>query len=295
MAGLLDAVARLDEEDVRAALKTGVGQLELDCALAHLCWYQKLGEWGRRKSLADLVLAAGANVNGVYRDGYGPVVLGACECLEFSGLRYLVERGADVKFAPVMTKYGMTSPVVTVLSDYTRGRQAEKQMVLDYLLAQGAWHVDDAFLAIHRGSTRRLGELLKKDPALPHRKFESTPYVDLPGTTLLHTACDQGEVECVELLIERGADVNARGAAGETPVWYAVGSWRGGNHPVLHLLSSRFADRVDWAVRTKEGRTLFDRLDAEAKVEWKGITPEGYERENELLMKMGVPSGEGQG
>ena len=36
--------------------------------------------------------------------------------------------------------------------------------------------------------------------------------------TVLHYACDQGQLEVVKLLLEKGADVNAKNEEGETPL-----------------------------------------------------------------------------
>ena len=46
----------------------------------------------------------------------------------------------------------------------------------------------------------------------------------MPGSNLtaLHFACGSGSFECVGLLIENGADMNARDHDGMTPLWYTV-------------------------------------------------------------------------
>ena len=51
--------------------------------------------------------------------------------------------------------------------------------------------------------------------------------------TPLHTVCSWGEIEPVKLLIDEGADVNARGDKGATPIFNAV---IGGNLDVVRLL-----------------------------------------------------------
>ncbi len=67
------------------------------------------------------------------------------------------------------------------------------------------------------GDTVRVGELLDADPSLTNAADES-------GRTLLHEAASRSKLELVELLISRGADVNARTNDGRTPLHYAAGT-----------------------------------------------------------------------
>lgn len=63
------------------------------------------------------------------------------------------------------------------------------------------------------------------------------------GRTLLMIACRQGGLPQVELLIERGADVNARSPAGTTPIMYAkTAAFANGSTAILSLLLRRGAD-----------------------------------------------------
>ena len=53
----------------------------------------------------------------------------------------------------------------------------------------------------------------------PSVKFDhSTSYLDNPGSTLLHLACQNGDMAMVELLIQYGAHVNAVDSLGQTPL-----------------------------------------------------------------------------
>jgi len=59
------------------------------------------------------------------------------------------------------------------------------------------------------------------------------------GLTALHLAATMGHEDMVELLIERGADVNGRDASGSTPLHHAAA---GGNKAVVELLLAKGAD-----------------------------------------------------
>ena len=69
--------------------------------------------------------------------------------------------------------------------------------------------------AVNRGDVATVTRLLDEDPhAINARnELENQP---------LHDACWAKHPEVVRLLIRRGADVNARGDFGETPLHYAV-------------------------------------------------------------------------
>jgi ankyrin repeat protein len=88
----------------------------------------------------------------------------------------------------------------------------------------------------------------------------------LRGATLLHVAAEYGLFEASHLLLDRGADVNARadtdanGVGGQTPIFHALTHFKGVNPDVAQLLIARGADL-----------TIPDRV------------PGHYERSGELL------------
>ena len=111
---------------------------------------------------------------------------------------------------------------------------------------------------------RESAEQGKMDKVL--RELEAGTPVDCTsyssGRSALHLASGGGHVEIVKLLIERGANVEAKDAAGETPLHVAVAKGRAAC--VAELLRSG-ADA--WAhknaqgkVRRGKSRTLFSRL-----------------------------------
>ena len=69
--------------------------------------------------------------------------------------------------------------------------------------------------AAETGDVLAANRLLDSNPSMIHRRVRE-------GDQPLHFACWQKHLPMVELLLSRGADVNARGDFGKTPLHYAV-------------------------------------------------------------------------
>jgi peptide-methionine (S)-S-oxide reductase len=224
----------------------GFTQHDLDLALARAV----MGIPGKL-AIAELLIEHGADPDGQYGSNYGPIVLVTGECLNPAGLEFLIRHGCDVTWAPIESKYGKTSPMIATLGAYARGENEDKHRCIDILLQHGApvpEEVTPEMLAIHRGDAKTLGELIDRDPELVHRRYPAMPYgnVKLAGGTLLHLAVEFGELACVDLLLSRSANINARslvvdGLGGQTPIFHAVATLLGKGIPVLEHL--RRADR----------------------------------------------------
>ena len=77
----------------------------------------------------------------------------------------------------------------------------------------------DVFDAAAVGRTRGLEELVEADPALVHTRLAD-------GSTPLHLAARFDQRDAAELLLEYGADIDARDGDGRTPAEVAAGNTR---------------------------------------------------------------------
>jgi hypothetical protein len=149
-----------------------------------------------------------------------------------------------------------------VIASYARSPQ-QLGTCIDILLdAGGATKYDaPAVLQLLRGRLDNLAELIDADPALVLRRFSELDCGQtggrsllLQGGTLLHVAAEYGHTAAVALLLDRGADINARatvdetGVGGQTAMFHAVTQFDDGGLPVTQLLVERGADL---AVRVK--------------------------------------------
>lgn len=210
---IIEAVAGLGARDYQHAFERALLQGRIDCA-----------RW---------LLQHGARLT-------PGIVMGSCETLKPSGLRFLAELGA----AFTDERGNRLAPMALALETYTRN-PAGKHEVLALFAQQGYDLPDTPIMAFHCGRIDRLEKHLDRDPTLIERRFRyrqiyppalgcaddgrsgmhGTP---LDGTTLLHLAIDFGEQEIFDLLLTRGADVNARalvdadGFGGHTPLFNAV-------------------------------------------------------------------------
>ncbi|MGH9735462.1 MAG: ankyrin repeat domain-containing protein [Candidatus Acidiferrales bacterium] len=151
-------------------------------------------------------------------------VMGPCETLCASGLKFLLELGAELSDGGG----NRLAPVALVLQTYARWPEG-KHRCLEIMAEQRIALPDTPAMAVHRGRIDLLEKHLRSDPQLfartlsheeiyppelgcgPDKSFglHGTP---LDGATLLHICVDFDEIEIARWMIGRGADVNARAA-----------------------------------------------------------------------------------
>jgi ankyrin repeat protein len=208
---------------------------------------------GDRIPMMELLVRHGANVNAEWH-GYFPIIFAACETVDGTALKWLINQGANPNCADPERKYPGTA------LDYVIGsywRSAELIACIDLLLEAGGVTKYDvpSVLDILCGRLDSLVERLDADPELLNRRFPELDFGStaarrllLRGTTLLHVAAEYGNVGATRSLLDRGADVNApanvdeSGVGGQTPIFHAATQFNDWGFPVMELLLERGAD-----------------------------------------------------
>jgi len=212
-----------------------------------------------RIPMMELLVSHGADVNALWH-GHFPIIFAPCESMDPAALKWLLDHGAN----PNCRDHGYEisghpypgTALDYLIAGYARSMERLSACIDLLLQAGGETRYDTpAVLALLRGRLDILAELIDAEPGLVNKRFSELDCGQtggrsllLQGGTLLHVAAEYGNVAATALLLDRGADVNARatvdeaGIGGQTAIFHAV--TQSDNHGLLvtQLLVERGAD-----------------------------------------------------
>jgi ankyrin repeat protein len=212
-----------------------------------------------RIPMMELLVSHGADVNALWH-GHFPIIFAPCESMDPAALKWLLDHGAnpncrDHGYEISGHQYPGTA-LDYLIAGYVRSPERLRACIDMLLEAGGETRYDTpAVLALLRGRLDDLAELIDAEPGLLNQRFSELNCGQtggrcllLQGGTLLHVAAEYGNITAAALLLDRGADVNARatvdehGIGGQTAIFHAVTQSGDDGLPVTRLLVERGAD-----------------------------------------------------
>jgi hypothetical protein len=213
---------------------------------------------GSRVPMMELLVSHGADVNALWH-GFFPILFAPCESWDPTALGWLLDHGADPNppERPGNTDDAYAGTALDyLLGSYARGPQRLSACIDRLLAAGGTTRYDEpAVLDLLRGRLGDLAARIDADRGLVERRWPALDCgmtggrrLTLRGATLLHVAAEYGRPDAAALLLDRGADVDARadvdgaGASGQTALFHAVSQFGDAGLPAARLLLDRGAD-----------------------------------------------------
>ncbi|MGZ6316652.1 MAG: ankyrin repeat domain-containing protein [Anaerolineales bacterium] len=212
-----------------------------------------------RIPMMELLVSHGANVNALWH-GHFPIIFAPCESLDPVALKWLLDHGAnpnvrDHAFEMSGHPYPGTA-LDYLIAGYVRSQERLSACIEILLKAGGQTKYDHpAVLNLLRGRLDEVEDLIETNPALVNRRFPELDFgmsggrcLTLKGGTLLHMAAEYGNLAAAALLIDHGANVNARamvddaGVGGQTAIFHAASQFNDFGLSVVELLVYRGAD-----------------------------------------------------
>jgi ankyrin repeat protein len=214
---------------------------------------------GHRIPMMELLVARGADVNAMWHGDF-PIIFAPCESVDAEALKWLLDHGAtpnlrDPQQSAASQPYPGTA-LDYLIASYARSLERLSACIEVLLEAGGKTRYDTPpVLAVLRGRLDDLAELTRADPGLVNKRFSELDcgetggrLLSLKGGTLLHVAAEYGNVAAAALLLERGADVNARATVdearigGQTAIFHSATQPNDYGLPITKLLLERGAD-----------------------------------------------------
>lgn len=212
--------------------------------------------------------------------------LHAIEVHSVAELQAVLDAGLDPQ-APVHGK----SPVTWLTEMYFRSDNFPACLRL--LLNRGGLLDDPVLAPVLLDDAEALKAALRADPSLiEHRTTMVSTFTPLVGASLLHVAAEYGNLKAARVLVEMGADVDARAAVddyglnGHTSLFHTVNSNDNRSAPILLLLLEAGAKSdvrlqgITWGKGFEWETTLFDVTPI--SYAQMGLLPQVHRRERDI-------------
>lgn len=171
-------------------------------------------------------------------------VPGYIECHDAESLRRYFEEGGDPN-----GHFSDGMPIFTLMVEmYLRSPRFKDcvQAFIDHGLKYGR----DELLAVFTDDADKLDKILEAEPELINKTYSlyNNTFTPLTGGTLLHFSAEYNSVNCAGVLVEHGADVNAKagidehGFGGHTPIFHTVNQNLNNSREMLYFLLNNDAD-----------------------------------------------------
>jgi hypothetical protein len=205
---------------------------------------------GERTAMMELLVAYGADVNAKWNGSF-PILFAPCETVDPTAIEWLLAHGADQNIRNSQNETALDY----LLQSYVRSSDLAR--CIDVLASAGSHTRYDVpvVLDVIAGRLDDLAARLANTPQLIEQRWQELHFgatgarrLVLKGGTLLHVAAEFGSVEAARLLIDSGADVNARaaldehGVGGQTPIFHAVTQFQDRGLSVTRVLLEAGAD-----------------------------------------------------
>lgn len=191
-------------------------------------------------------------------------ILCAFESHSVEEIRAVLDAGFDVR-----TMIKGKSLINSLTEMYTRSD--EFRACLSLLLERGAVLDDPRIAPVLLDDGDGLAEAIRSDPSfIEYRTSLVSAFTPLIGASLLHVAAEFGNLNATRVLLEMGADVDARaafdddGLNGHTPLFHTVNSHGNRSAPIMQLLLDAGATvdlrlaGITWGKGMDWETTLFD-------------------------------------
>ncbi len=137
--------------------------------------------------------------------------------------------------------------IYELTSEYTRSPRFKE--CIQAFVDNGLQFDDKVLLAVLLDDARELEKLMSNNTTVVSKKYSlRCAYTPLYEATLLHICAEFDHLHCAEVLVQHGADINAKagvdehGFGGQTPVFHTVNQNNNQSARMLEYLLSKQAD-----------------------------------------------------